>query len=77
MDIKAELLEIVRQYVDVPSEDISLDESLKCATGIDSFVMFSLVGSIEDHFMVSIPNDELLSFKTLGDIIAYLEKELQ
>lgn len=76
MDIKNELIDIVREYVDVPAEDIDINESLKFATGIDSFIMFSLISSIEDHFLVSIPNDKLQEFKTLSDIIEFLEGEL-
>ena len=76
MNIKAELIDLVREYVDVPAEQIDVNESLKFATGLDSFVMFSLIGSIEDHFQVSIPNEKLLEFKTLADIIKFLEAEL-
>ena len=76
MDIKKELLEIVGEYVDTPTEEIDINDGLKFATGLDSFVMFSLIGNIEDHFMVTIPSEKLLEFKTLADIIAFLEKEL-
>ena len=76
MDIKKELLEIVCEYVDVPAEQINVDDPLKFATGLDSFVMFSLIGSVEDHFLVSIPSEKLSEFKTLSDIIAFLEQEL-
>ena len=75
MDIVKELLEIVSEYVETPVDQINLDESLKFSTGLDSFVMISLIGSIEDHFMVSIPNEKLLEFKTLSDIVKFLESE--
>jgi len=73
MDIKEELFEILQDYIDVPSEDIDLDESLKMASGLNSFVFLSLVSTIEEHFGVHIPNDKIIEFKTLNDIIHWIE----
>ena len=76
MDVKQEVLDIVKEYIDIPAEDINIEEGLKFAVGIDSFVMFSMVGNIEDRFHISIPNDKLQGFKTLGDIISFIEDNL-
>lgn len=76
MNVRDELLSIVCEYVDLPAEEINIKENIKFATGLDSFVMFSLIGSIEDHFLISIPNEELLRFKTLEDIIRYVEANI-
>lgn len=76
MDVKQEVLDIVREYIDIPTEEVNIEEGLKFAVGIDSFVMFSMVGNIEDHFHISIPNDKLQGFKTLGDIISFIEDNL-
>lgn len=73
MDIKEELFEILQDYIDVPSEEIDLDESLKMASGLNSFVFLSMVSTIEEHFGVQIPNDKLVEFKTLNDIIRWIE----
>jgi len=74
MDIKKELFEILQDYIDVPSEEINLDESLKMASGLNSFVFLSMVSSIEEHFGIQIPNDKLVEFKTLNDIIHWIEE---
>lgn len=73
MEIKEELFEILQEYIDVPSEEIDLDESLKMASGLNSFVFLSMVSSIEEHFGIQIPNDKLVEFKTLNDIIHWIE----
>lgn len=72
MDTKTELLDIVKDYVDVPVEDIDMNEGIKFLGGIDSFVLLSLIGAIEDRFSVKIPNEKLFEFKTLNDISSYL-----
>jgi len=74
MNVKEELLDILCEYVDVSAEEVNLDESLKFASGLNSFVFLSMISSIEEHFSISIPNEKLLEFKTLNDIIAYIEK---
>lgn len=76
MDIKEELFGILQDYIDVPSEEIDLDESLKMASGLNSFVFLSMVSTIEEHFGVQIPNDKLVEFKTLNDIIRWIENRL-
>ena len=74
MSIKSELLEILSDYVDTPVEGIDTSAGFKFSTGLDSFVLFSFIGAVEEHFGTTIPNDTLRSMTTLDDIIAFLEK---
>lgn len=73
MNVRAELIEIISEYVEIPAEVINTSESLKLGVGLDSFATLSLISSIEEHFNISIPDDKLHEFKTLDDIIAYVE----
>lgn len=73
MNVRAELVEIISEYVEIPAEVINTSESLKLGIGLDSFATLSLISSIEEHFNIAIPDDKLQQFKTLDDIIAYVE----
>lgn len=73
MDTKETLLDIIREYVDVPADEINTDQAFKTAMGVDSFVFMAMISSIEERFNLSIPNSDLLTFKTLDDIIAYID----
>lgn len=73
MNVRAELVEIISEYVEIPAEVINTSESLKLGIGLDSFATLSLISSIEEHFNIAIPDDKLHEFKTLDDIIAYVE----
>lgn len=42
--------------------------------GLSSFSKIHLICAIENEFGVHIPNQDLLSFKTVGDIIKFLNK---
>lgn len=76
MDIRNELLGIVTDYVDLPVGEIDTAANMKMETGIDSFVMLSMVSAIEEHFKISIPNQELASFVSLNDIITYIGRHV-
>ncbi|MCQ2178398.1 MAG: acyl carrier protein [Bacteroidales bacterium] len=75
MDIKQELLDIVKDYVDVPVGEIDTALGLKYV-GINSFVVLSMVSNIEEHFNISIPDSKLMEFATLDDIIEFIGGEL-
>lgn len=76
MDIKKELLEIISEFVELPDEEIDTSKAFKSALGADSFVFLSMLGSIEERFNIRIPNEDLLTFKTMDDIIGYLKKKV-
>lgn len=77
MDTKEELLDILREFVELPEEGISLDEGFKTAVGLDSFIFISMISSIEEKFGISIPTKDLATFSTLGDIVRYIDLKKQ
>lgn len=76
MDVKKEFLGILQDYVDFPAEEVVTDVPFKAASGVDSFMLMELVGSLEDHFGISIPNRDLMGLKTADDMIGYIEKRI-
>ena len=76
MDIKRDFLSILQDYVDFPVEEIQTSEPFKAVSGIDSFVMMEIVNSIEDHFSIAIPNNDLVHFRSVDDIVGYIGRRL-
>lgn len=76
MDIKRDFLSILQDYVDFPVEEIETSEPFKAVSGIDSFVMMEIVNSIEDHFSIAIPNNDLVHFRSIDDIVGYIGRRL-
>lgn len=74
MDVKKEFFGILQDYVDFPVEEVVTDVPFKAASGVDSFMLMELVGALEDHFGISIPNRDLMGLKTADDLIGYIEK---
>lgn len=77
MDIRQDILEIITEFIDAPLEEINTSEGLKTGCGINSFMLFSMISNIEEHFGISIPNSALMQFKTIDDIINYITDTTQ
>ena len=73
MNTKTQFLNILQAYVDFPTEEIPTDKPFKAVAGIDSFMLIELISSIEDCFGFSIPNKDLQQFKTINDIVGYID----
>ena len=76
MDVKKEFFGILQDYVDFPVEEVVTDVPFKAASGVDSFMLMELVGALEDHFGISIPNRDLMGLKTADEMIGYIEKRI-
>ena len=77
MDVRKECLDILQDYVDFPVSEIRTDQPFKATAAVDSFIFIEMMSAMEEHFHIAIPNADLLSFKTLDDLMAYIEGKLQ
>ena len=68
------LKEIYTEVTGAEAPDITPKTKLSEGLGLSSFGKIQLVCAVEDRFGISIPNKVLASFKTVNDIIKYLEK---
>lgn len=76
MDVKKDFLGILQDYVEFPVEEINTAESFKAVSGVDSFVLMEIVNNVEDHFGIAIPNNDLVHFTTIDDIVGYIGRKL-
>ena len=54
--------------------DITADSRIKEDLGADSLDVMQLLMTIEETYGIMIPDEELAEFRTVGDIVRYLEK---
>jgi acyl carrier protein len=59
----------------IPAEGITLETDLQ-GLGIDSLDVFTLLFELENAFHISIPDDDVRSIKTVGDIVGGIKKLL-
>ncbi len=68
--------EIICDQFDIDPDEVTLDSSIVDDFGADSLDVVDMVMSLEDEFDKEIPDEELDSIKTVGDIVSYIENSL-
>lgn len=71
-DIEKQVIEIVREQLDVKPEDCTLDKIFTEDLGADSLAIVELVLAFEEHFDIKIPDEEVENIKTVGDAVNYI-----
>jgi acyl carrier protein len=67
--------EIIAEQLDVADDQITMEAVITDDLGADSLDVVDLVMDLEDAFSIEIPDEAMADIKTIGDIVAYIEKE--
>ena len=68
--------DVVVKRFKVPAEKVSTATKLREDLNVDSLDAVQLIMDLEDLFSISINDDEAQSFKTVGDIVTFVEAKL-
>lgn len=68
------LKSILYENTGIEHLEISEGSNLKNDLGLNSLEMIDLANSIEDEFGVSIPDNAITDFKTVRDVMNFLEE---
>ena len=69
--------EIIIEQLGVEEDAVTMEASITEDLGADSLDVVDLVMSIEESFDVEIPDEEVESIKTVGDIVKYIENKVE
>ena len=72
-DIAKRCIEIIAKSKGIPQETISLDSTFD-QLGIDSLDKINISFEVEEAFGIEIPDDALGTIKTVGDMVAGVQK---
>lgn len=67
---------ILCSQFDVEEDTISLATNITDDLGADSLDAVDMLMSLEDEFDVEIPDEEIETIRTVGDLVAYIEERL-
>ncbi len=67
--------EIIVETLSCSMEDIKLESSLMDDLGADSLDAVELNMALEEAFEISIPDEAIANFKTVKDIVDYIDNE--
>jgi len=65
--------EIICEQFELDEKMVKMDSNIVSDLGADSLDVIDLAMSIEDEFDMEVPDDEIGSIKTVGDIVRFIE----
>ena len=65
--------EILARQLRVSPERVTLDAQIKRDLGADSVDILQLLMRLEDDYGITIPDQELAKFETVGDVVNFLD----
>lgn len=69
-----QIKEILKDTMDIDESKITLDAKLKDDLELDSLDSVELIMSAEEEFGIEIPDEDVMNFKTVKDIVNYIEE---
>lgn len=64
---------LIALQLKIPEEKITMESRIKDDLGADSVDILQLLMTLEDEHGIEIPDEKLVRFNTVGDIVEYLE----
>lgn len=67
--------ELIAKQLNKPVEDITDEKDVKVDLGADSLDVVDMIMSFEDEFGISVPDEEAVNIKTVGDIVKLIDEK--
>lgn len=69
-----QIKKILVETMDIEEEKVTLDAKLKDDLNLDSLDSVELIMSAEEEFGIEIPDEDVMNFKKVNDIVNYIEE---
>jgi acyl carrier protein len=69
--------EIIIEQLQAEDASVTMDTHLMKDLEADSLDAVEIIMAIEDEFDIEIPDDEAEKFQSVGDIVRYVEEQIQ
>ena len=67
------IVSFISEQLSIDPSIITMDTAITTELGADSLDMVEVLMSCEDEFDIEIPDEEAEKFKTVGDLVRYVE----
>jgi len=75
-DIKTKVVAIIVDKLGVEQSEVTNEASFTNDLGADSLDTVELIMEFEKEFNIAIPDDQAENIQTVGDAVAYIEKNV-
>lgn len=74
MAVVDKVKELISKQLNKPVEEISDDKEIVKDLGADSLDVVEMLMSLEEEFNISVPEEDAVNIKTVGDIVKLIEQ---
>jgi acyl carrier protein len=67
---------VFEEVTGITDQEITLKTKIEKLPGLSSLGVIQLICGLEDEFDIDIPNSVVKKFKTVGDVVKFLEKNI-
>ncbi len=75
MAVADKVIELISQQLNKPIEEITEDKEVVKDLGADSLDVVEMLMSLEEEFSITVPEEDAVNIKTVGDIIKLIESK--
>lgn len=75
--VAARIRSIISEQLGIGEDEITADSSFSVDLGADSLDMVEVIMAIEEEFGIDIPDTTAEEIDTVGDLTAFVEKNVQ
>lgn len=68
---------IIADMLGISVDDVKLDSDIVNGLGADSLDVIQMLNAMEEEYGFSFTDDEIVSIKTVGDVVALIEKRVK
>ena len=68
--------DMISQQLDIDAAHISMDTEIFEDLGADSLDLVELLMEADEEWLITIDEDEIKNFKTVGDVVRYIEDNM-
>jgi len=72
--LQNKIIDFIRDYFQIPDQEISGDCRLKRDLGLSSFELLEMYCNLEEALGININENEFGSFSTISDLAKYIER---
>ena len=75
MAVADKVIELISQQLNKPIEEITVEKEVVKDLGADSLDVVEMLMSLEEEFSITVPEEDAVNIKTVGDIINLIESK--
>lgn len=71
--MEEKIIQIVAKQLRINTSEIDLNTDIVEDIGADSLDLVEILMAIEEEYDISVPDEEVVNFKTIRDLVEYVE----